>query len=151
MTKYRTVPQHLLGQGQVVDYNHTLVSTGDLGHAHFVTSWPARPTSRVPVPVPERPLLGPAREMMLQCSFMFESVYGVWRWLGHLARVVQQNALVPMNNTAQAIDEALSPQSVDKNYFLVVYALPDGLRHSLIQGTLAYDYVQGLAVHANEL
>ncbi|KAH7628964.1 hypothetical protein B0T09DRAFT_375568 [Sordaria sp. MPI-SDFR-AT-0083] len=131
-----------------MDHEHTLVSTCDLGHSQFATSWPAQPTGD-PVPTPERPLLGPEQKFMMQALAEGESSFYVCLGLLQVLDMIQKNAIIPMNSTVQSFEQDF--KSGSHEYTMLLHAIPTGLRNSLIQGTLAYDYVKGKEVHGKEL
>ncbi|KAK3489575.1 uncharacterized protein B0T23DRAFT_455559 [Neurospora hispaniola] len=131
-----------------MNHEHTLVSAGDLGHSQFATSWPTQPTDD-PVPTPERPLLRPEQKFMMQALAEYKSNWGLCLDLLDLLRMIQRNAIIPMGSTVRSFEQDI--QSGSNEYSILLQAIPSGLRDSLIQGTLAHDYVKGKDVHGKEL
>lgn len=73
-----------------MNYEHTLVSAGDLGHSQFATSWPAQPTDD-PIPTRERPLLRLEQKFMMQALADYKSNWGLCLDLLDPLSMIQKN------------------------------------------------------------
>ncbi|KAK3952698.1 hypothetical protein QBC32DRAFT_135915 [Pseudoneurospora amorphoporcata] len=131
-----------------MDHEHTLVSASDLGHSQFATSWPAQPTGD-PAPTPERPLLGPEQKLMMQALAEYKTNFSLCLSLLDLLGITKKNAIITMDSTVRSFEQDITSGS--NEYAILLHTIPAGLHDSLIQGTLAYDYVKGKEVHGKEL
>ena len=87
--------------------------------------------------------------MMVQALTDYKSNLGLCLGLRHLIAVAKKNSLITLGGTVKSFEQDID--SGANEYATLLHTIPTGLRDSLIQGTLAYDYVKGKDVHGKEL